>query len=367
MEVGTIDTALGLVAAGADVLVYAEPGVTLPPRARSLADRVVTLAALPAPLRGARPADAAFLAVKLLLSRRWEAAWREHPTDVLHATSPGTAALVGRHVPTAVQSWFHPHTLRGRWATMLQFAPRAPHVYAANVVREAQAFAADDLGYRAASCVLANTPTAQRFLTARGYPAQLVPPPIEMPGELPAREADEAFRIVFCGSPVGRPRKGLRYLLEAVAACRHRPLRLTLVGRWDEEMEGPVAAARRAGVVVETPGHVQRSEYLDLLAHSTDLLAFPSLYEEWGYALFEALSRGVPAVAFDLYPFHDIIDADSGLLVAPKDVAALAGAIDAAAAGAIASPAAVLESTRRRFGSVAVAEQLLGVYEQMAR
>ena len=78
---------------------------------------------------------------------------------------------------------------------------------------------------------------------------------------------------------------------------------------------------------------------------------FPSLYEEWGYALFEALGRGVPAIAFDLYPFSEILDARTGVLVPPRDAGALAAAIDRAAAGGLPDRRRGSGATRERFGS----------------
>ena len=102
------------------------------------------------------------------------------------------------------------------------------------------------------------------------------------------------------------------------------------------------------------------------LAQRTDLLAFTSLYEEWGYALLEAFSQGVPALAFDLYPFFEIVSPESGLLAAPRDPAALAAAIDGARSAGLPDPASVLASATARFGSESVVERLIPVYEELA-
>ena len=116
---------------------------------------------------------------------------------------------------------------------------------------------------------------------------------------------------------------------------------------------------------VQLLGYVPRERYLEHLARHTDLLAFMSLYEEWGYALFEALSRGVPVLAFDHYPFFDILDEDTGLLVESRNAAAVAAAIDAACRGELPAPERALESTRRRFSNEAVVPRLISEYERL--
>ena len=134
--------------------------------------------------------------------------------------------------------------------------------------------------------------------------------------------------MAFCGHPLDRPRKGLSYLLDALPLLEGGPVEVTLIGGSSPKLEAPIEAARQAGVEVTLMGHVPRQDYLDHLARQTDLLAFMSLYEEWGYALFEAFSQGVPALAFRHYPFNEIVDRDTGLLVTPRDTRAVAAGID---------------------------------------
>jgi glycosyltransferase involved in cell wall biosynthesis len=367
LSVATVDTALGLRAAGVGVTLFADPAAELPEYAESLAPDVVRLAPLARPLRRRVLSDLAFLPTRLAWSRRWARALEANHVDVVHGFSPGAAALLPRRLPLAVQAWFNPPRLVPRMRTMLRFAPRTPPVYAARALVEAESHAADLLGYRRADVVLVNTPTAERAFAERGFRTECVPPSIQVPRELPVREPSEALRIAFCAHPLDRPRKGLRYLLEALTLVRGGPLELTLVGGTSPALDEQLEALRRASVGVTLLGHVPRERYLEQLAARTDLLAFMSLYEEWGYALFEALSRGVPALAFDLYPFHDIIDADTGLLVPPGDPRALAGALERALTGALPEPRAVLDSTMARFGNETVIERLLEVYRGIAR
>jgi glycosyltransferase involved in cell wall biosynthesis len=348
LEIGPVDTALGLHAAGAEVTIFAEPGIELPARARHLADRVVTLA----PARADLPA-ALFLARRLELSRRWARALRDHPVDVVHAFSPGAAALLPRAIPAVVQAWYHParSTLRRRlnresaYGTGGAARLPAPVRLAAHGAYQTQTYASDALGYRRADLLLAATPSATRFFAERGRPATCIPPCLDVASELVPRAAGDALRVAFCAHPLDRPWKGLRYLMSALPDVPPgRPLELTLVGGWDGD----------------PAGRVDRDEYLELLDARIDVLVAPALWEEWGYSTFEALSRGVPVIAFDLYPYAETIDDALGVLVPPRDAAALAGAL----AGPLPARERVLATARERFGADAIAARLLDAYER---
>jgi glycosyltransferase involved in cell wall biosynthesis len=362
LAVATVDATLALRSVGAEVVLFAEHGTELPQRATDLGDAVVRLEPLPRHLRRGPAPTALFLPVKLAQSAALGRALLARPVDVVHVFSPGLAARLPPSLPTVVQAWFHPPRLLPRLRTLLPFVRSVP-LYPAALMVQAQSHASDLLGYRRARLALANTPTAAQGLRDRGFCSTCVPPPIAIPPALPPREPSKALRIAFCSHPLSLRRKGLRYLLEALPLTSARPLEVTLVGGSSPDFDPVIEAARRAGVEVRLLGRVRREEYLAHLAQRTDVLAFPSLYEEWGYALFEALSRGVPALAFDLYPFFDILDGDCGRLVPPRDVRALAAAIDAAAAGDLPAPATVIESARARFGAASVALRQLDAYQ----
>jgi len=142
-------------------------------------------------------------------------------------------------------------------------------------------------------------------------------------------------------------------------------MRLTLVGGWSEAVSGAVERARGAGVEILALGRVERERYLELLATESDLLVMPSLYEEWGYALFEALSRGVPALTFDRYPFTEVLDGRTGLLARARDPESLARCLERALAGELPSPATVQAATRERFGAGVLGPRLVEAYERV--
>jgi glycosyltransferase involved in cell wall biosynthesis len=364
MAVASADTALGLAAAGVDVTLFVAGGASPPRDVVGGVDAVVELRPLPRALRNPRVGDAVFLATKLALSRRWAAALEAHPVDGVHTFSPGCLALLPRPLPALTQAWFHPPRIVPRLRTMLPFKSRFPPMFAAHTLLELQSHASDRLGYRRADTIVVNTPTAERGFRERGFDAVCIPPAIQVPEAVPEREPGDALRVVFCAHPLTNPRKGLRELLEALPLVRGGPLELTLVGGGDEAFAEPIERARRAGVRVDCIGLQPRERYLELLARRTDLLAFPSLYEEWGYALLEALSRGVPALAFRVYPFFDVLDADTGILVERAGPEALAGGLEAALRGELPSAERVLDSTRRRFSTGSVVPRLVDAYER---
>ena len=374
MEVGTIDLALALAQGGHDVTLFAEHDVELPARAAPLEGRVARLPASRVELSG-RTRDALFLPARLEFSRRWARALAEHPVDVVHAFSGGSAALIPREVAVVIQAWWHParSTLRKRLfgggaygAGAFTGGSPVKRMLGpvASATRMTQTHGSDALGYRRAEAIVAVTEEAVAFLRERGLPAEHAPLAVEVVDQVPEREPSERTRVAFCAHPVDRPWKGLSYLLDALPLVGSASeLEVTIVGGWGEPEDPGVEVARAAGVTVHTLGKVPRDEYLDVLTRRTDVLAHPALWEEWGYSLFEALGLGVPAIAFDVYPYGELLDDRLGRVVPGRDSAAFAAALEDAAAGRLPAPPAVLAEVTRRYGPEATVGRLLPIYE----
>jgi 2-deoxystreptamine N-acetyl-D-glucosaminyltransferase/2-deoxystreptamine glucosyltransferase len=221
-----------------------------------------------------------------------------------------------------------------------------------------------------AEAVIALTPSAARLLSSDGIPADRVHviPPGYHPGLFAAAAADP-----FPGLPrprvayVGRlaPQKDVGTLLDAFARIGPGP-QLVLVG------DGPDRRAlqRRAqpfGARVHFTGFLPHAQIPAVLRH-VDMLVLPSLYEDLSSVLIEAMASGLPVVATRVGGTADLVnDGVNGLLVAPRDPAALATAIsrilgDPAAAARMASAA---RRTAAAYAWPDLARNVLDVYRQV--
>ncbi len=134
--------------------------------------------------------------------------------------------------------------------------------------------------------------------------------------------------IVFAGE-VGT-RKGVPVLLEALAMLSREavPFRAIIAGN------GALAEARRQAAAlgiaaqIDFPGWVGEAE-LDRLLRGASLFALPSLAENQPVAIIEAMARALPVVATTVGAIPEqVIDGETGLLVAPGDASALASALE---------------------------------------
>ena len=124
------------------------------------------------------------------------------------------------------------------------------------------------------------------------------------------------------------PRKGHRYLLEAVAQVRAKlpKLKVIIFGQGTLETELKDRAARLGlGGTVQFAGF--RPDLDDFLA-CLDILAHPALAEGLGVAALKAAAAGIPVVGFAAAGTTEaVLNDKTGILVTPKDANALGGAI----------------------------------------
>lgn len=165
------------------------------------------------------------------------------------------------------------------------------------------------------------------------------------------------------------PRKGHRYLLDAMAGIRQKlpQARLIVFGRGTLEAElAAQAAALGLGDSVQFAGF---RDDLDGYIGAFDLVVHPALREGLGVALLKAASAGVPVVAFDVAGSREaVVDGETGLLVTPKDTAALESAI-LQLAGDAALHKRLSEAARARmreeFSIEAMVDQHIQLYESV--
>lgn len=134
---------------------------------------------------------------------------------------------------------------------------------------------------------------------------------------------------------VGRlsAQKGHRFLLDAAATLlpRRPEVRVMIAGDGDllEDLRRQAARLGLSDRVVFA-GH--RTDVADVLG-ALDVFCISSLYEGTPLALFEAMAAGKPVVSTSVDGCREVLeDGVSGLLVPPGDPAALAAALDRAAA-----------------------------------
>lgn len=135
-----------------------------------------------------------------------------------------------------------------------------------------------------------------------------------------------AFAIAIVAQLI--PRKGHRYLLEALASLKGRypGLHLEVFGNGVlEDTLRRLTAALGLNDKVHFAGY---REDLDDYLSSFDLLVHPAIREGLGVAMLKASAAGVPVIAFDVAGAREIVEHEqTGLLVPTEDSESLAAAI----------------------------------------
>ena len=137
---------------------------------------------------------------------------------------------------------------------------------------------------------------------------------------------DEVLVIAAAGQLI--PRKGHRYLLQAMADLRasHREFRLIIFGEgYLNNQLRAQAATLGLGDVVQFAGF---RDDLDDFMGCIDIFAHPALAEGLGVATLKAAAAGVPVVGFGAGGLPEaVVDGETGILVPAGDVEGLRDAI----------------------------------------
>jgi N-acetyl-alpha-D-glucosaminyl L-malate synthase BshA len=136
--------------------------------------------------------------------------------------------------------------------------------------------------------------------------------------------ADRGAPVLFHVSSF-RPVKRVTDLVETLALVRrHTRARLMLVGDGPERQR-LVARARELGLTRSVCLVGTHAEFVGYLRHA-DAFLLPSESESFGVAALEAMSCGVPVIAYRVGGLPEVVTEDVGKLVRPYDVDALAAA-----------------------------------------
>jgi glycosyltransferase involved in cell wall biosynthesis len=140
---------------------------------------------------------------------------------------------------------------------------------------------------------------------------------------------DGIVRLISVGSVV--PGKGYDLLIAALANLIDLPWQLTIAG----DRTRDAAAAAQLDTAIQVHGlesrvavlGAVRSERLTELYLAADIFVLASRFESYGMALTEAIAHGLPVVSTKVGAIPTTVPANTGLLVPPEDVAALAAAL----------------------------------------
>jgi glycosyltransferase involved in cell wall biosynthesis len=219
--------------------------------------------------------------------------------------------------------------------------------------------------------IIAVSEAVRRTLLRTGISSdriEVIPTGIGWPAELPGRTeararwgfGEEDFVAGHLGAFT--PEKGQDVAVEAarLLAARMPRLRMVLGG------EGPLRAALANGPAI-LPGQVEdRSGFFAML----DVFLMPSRAEAWGLAALEAMAFGVPVIASNVGGLPEMIEQGAtGWLIAPNQPAALADAIEQAAADPVALRAMGSRAREgaRRFSLDETARRTEEFYQRLLR
>lgn len=300
-----------------------------------------------------------------------------HVVDLARVTSVGGGRDLRRLVRRAGVDVVHTHGMlasntlsrvagRAAGAAVVWHAHGAPY-YPPGRAR-AYAFA-DALTARLCARVIAVSHATARALAAAGVPGRLIEvvhngydPPAGDPRPM------DGSRTIAC---VGRiePAKGQ---LDLVRALAHVPgANALFVGR---DVDGHAAEVEREAHTVGVADRVSfagvREDVLDVLAHAR-VLALPSRAEGFPIAPLEAMAVSRPVVATRVGGTPELVaDGETGLLVPPGDVEALAAALrrvleDDELARRLG--AGGYRRLRERFSEAAMVDRVAAIWERSAR
>lgn len=156
---------------------------------------------------------------------------------------------------------------------------------------------------------------------------------IEISAELPHREINEvekSHNIVFVGTVIKR--KGIHLLLESLKLLNCKNYIIQIVGKYDKNKYyySLLKKIRKYGLQnrVQFIGRASQCE-LNEIYKNARFFAFPSLNEGYGLVIVEAMSFGLPVVAFDNTAMpYNVRNNENGFLVENRNVKEFAHKMD---------------------------------------
>jgi glycosyltransferase involved in cell wall biosynthesis len=160
--------------------------------------------------------------------------------------------------------------------------------------------------------------------------------------------------------------KGHTFLFDALAASTHRNARLIVVG--DGPQREALEARAKEGPLAGRVRFVGNQDDVAPWMQALDLFCLPSYANEGvPQSLMQAMACGLPVISTPVGSIDEIVaDGDTGVMVAPRDAAALCGAIDRLLGDSVARRALGERAhavAHERFGEDRMVDRMLAVFE----
>jgi glycosyltransferase involved in cell wall biosynthesis len=186
----------------------------------------------------------------------------------------------------------------------------------------------------------------------------------------PLPPTSEGFRLLFVGL-LDTDQKGLHVLLDALVEIkRSGSIRLQVAIVGDGALRRQYQAqAQHSGIGDLVSFHgLQPNEVVAQMLRDSHALVLPSLHESQGVVVLEAMASGRPVVATRSGGPEYLLNDSTGLVVEPRDPAALASGISDLL-GQLDSydPDAIAREARLHYSEDAVAKRLSAIYSELIR
>jgi len=258
----------------------------------------------------------------VLYTRAYSLLRREHPSVIV------TTEIGSRTAQATLYKLLHPKVKLVIWARLSERSESGRSLLRVALRRSLAPFP---------TTVIVNGESGARYCRSIGVAAKKIVPipqvsaiPAASPKELAERHPRaEMRRVLYVGRLV--PLKGVDLLIRAVAKTSPS-LHLRIIGR-GPELERLKSLSSELAVSADFVDWIDdavalRSEYL-----AADYFALPSLADEWGLVVVEALSQGTPVLG-SIYAdavVELVVGGANGFTFAPDDPAEISGALTEAA------------------------------------